>query len=176
MCLHESHFNWRWNWNRLTVSTYVWLCERFCQQKPFFMHKKINCNYKCRKWLSRESEARDYLGRSMLEITMQVLADYFPFLLSPHLHVMQFQTNQSVIANFLFIPFFVIWNPIFISSPGTRLKSPSQLQFYHWRLRASNVLRCTSVRTMTLSVSICFYLSSDPSITSELRFCCPSGF
>ena len=48
------------------------------------------------------------LGRNMLEITMQVLADYFPFLPSPHLHVMQFQTNQSVIANFLFIPFFVI--------------------------------------------------------------------
>ena len=97
---------------------------------------------------------RDCLGRIVLEITMRVLPDYFPFLPSPHLHVMQFQTNQSVIANFLFIPFFVIWNPIFISPARTRVKSPSQLQFFHQRLRASNsVLRCTSV-----SVSVCLHL------------------
>ena len=32
----------------------------------------------------------------------------------PPLHVMQFQTNQTVIANFLFIQVFVIWNSIFI--------------------------------------------------------------
>ena len=80
-------------------------------------------------------EDDDKVGGNYLENNNADPAWLFSSPADPLLHVMQFQTNQQVIANSPFISFFVFWNPIFILRARLTLKLPSQVQLQK-RIRA----------------------------------------
>ena len=94
----------------------------------------------------------------VLLLTMIIFISTFP----PHLHIMQFQTNQPVIANFLFIQFFVIWNSIFIYRWTPAPKLPRQPQFYHFKL-----LQVIS----NLAKDFCMFIFTSASLLSPQHQC-----